>query len=167
MKTSVWLIIKLVLLGPSGLTVNVGIVLPFAVDPGMQPNEVVGKLALGQLLSITDLAFTLPNPSFRKCLFFFTVVLQYVSLTENNDSHINNTCLCKGKAKTFLHRQILLTARRKKNWKMKGERRDSLAQRWVSVEWRFCLDWEKGEAEMTHKITGLRSESNTTQLLFK
>ena len=121
LKTSGWLIIMIVLLGPSRLTVNVGIVLPFVVDPGIQPNEVAGKLALGQLLSITDLAFTQPNSSFRKCLFFpCGSALCLINREQSNQSQINNTCLCKGKAKTFLHRQILLTARTGK-WKVREE----------------------------------------------
>lgn len=63
----------------SCFTVNVGIVLPFAVDLGMQPNEVTGKLAQGQLLKIADLDLTVKFPVFK--LHF----QRNVSLTENND----------------------------------------------------------------------------------
>lgn len=40
------------------LTVNAGIVLPFAVNLGTQPNEVVGKPAPDQLLRVTGLRFS-------------------------------------------------------------------------------------------------------------
>lgn len=57
--------------------------------------------------------------------------------------------------------------REKKNGKWKV-REEILWQR-AGFHWNggFCLDWTRGEAEMTRKIIGLRSESNTTQLLFK
>lgn len=82
---------KIALLRPSGLPVNVGIVLPFAVDPGIQPNEFAGKLAPSQLLSITDIALTVENNPAQLLSIFSTVVFD--SSTGNNDRHTNNTFL--------------------------------------------------------------------------
>ena len=59
------------LLTSSCFSVNVGIVLPFVVDLGMQPNEDAEKLAQGQLFSITDLALTFGNSPVELFLFLF------------------------------------------------------------------------------------------------
>lgn len=58
---------------------------------------------------------------------FLAVFMRHSALTGNNDIHFINAFLCRGQALLHSQANIINSEKKKRNWKIKGERRDSLA----------------------------------------